>query len=227
MSRAWPISTKFVRVPDSAGVSNPPDYSNRMSNIRVRKKRLYLLHRVYCAFIFVLRPVADQYTVWYNKTPFLLLSFLSRKVTDLWNVFPFFIRHYGQAALQVRKLLLNFGSFRTMLRQFRCFPGLSVEVGANQNIHEADKETDRKKSSPSRAPSSIHVLIYLLIYPVCFLIVRLISHPSEETDFIVGILKLLWINISFLAAASLSLTKRSISTISFHKAQCSVRYDFC
>lgn len=184
----------------------------RMRNVREEEKALYLLlHRVYCAFMFVLRPVADQYAVWHNKTPFLFLSFLSSKVTDFWDIFPFLIRHNGQASLQIRKLLLNFGSFRTMLCHFSCFTGLSVEVGANQNIQEADKETDRKKSSPSRAPSSIHVLVYLLVYPVCFLIIRLISHPSEEADFIVGILKLLWIYVSFLAPTGLSLTKRSIS----------------
>ena len=110
LSRACPISTKLVSVPEFAGVSNPPVACDRRSaymGARRQCKMAHLLVSVQRALVFCRSSVPHDNTIGDGPRPFKIpFSFLSGEIAHLWDVGPFFVSYRSETPLEINKLLL-------------------------------------------------------------------------------------------------------------------------
>ena len=157
MSRAWPISTKFVRVPDSAGVAKPPAYNEYENVIKERQSEItyLLLSRVQRVLILVFIPVSNQNTIRNNEGPLFPASLLPRQVPYFRYILPFLISDSRQPPFQISKLLLNLRPLRTMLFQLQLLLRLSKNAEGGMMSEEREKTSKLTRRAHTSAPSAV------------------------------------------------------------------------
>jgi len=110
LSRACPISTKLVKVPEFAGVSNPPvAYGPRSAGTDIGRQfnATHLLFSVQRTLVLCRSSIPYDNTIGDGPRPFKIpFSFLSGEIAHLWDVGPFFVSYRSETSLEINKLLL-------------------------------------------------------------------------------------------------------------------------
>lgn len=142
----------------------------------------HLLSWVQRIFVLPLRPVSYNDAIGYSKRALFPSSLSSCKVADVGYILPLCICDDGKPTLQICKLLLQFRSFCTMLRQFSLFQRLTA--GASPRVH-----------------CSVDLLINL----IRFLVISLVSGACKQAVLVIRILELVRIDVWFFSTPGLSL----------------------
>jgi hypothetical protein len=132
--------------------------------------------------VFTLCPVSYDDAVGHSKRALFPPSFSSRKVTNVRDILPLCICDNCKPAFQISKLLLQLRSLCAVLCQFSLFPCLAA-------------------SAPARVHCSVNILVNL----VGFLVISLVRGACKQAVLIIGVLKLLRIDVWFFAAPGLGL----------------------